>query len=102
MFLFIFIQVNGGIQEQLKKEVLEYDYHKSFFDIFVSTGLYNTLYFWNISLLFQKRFQENVLDQMGLADKKLWESVIYCNANTCVHNSSKQDLLCKIHCILML
>ncbi|KAI4872479.1 hypothetical protein NFI96_017477, partial [Prochilodus magdalenae] len=28
-------QVNGGIQEQLKKEVLEYDYHKSFFDIFV-------------------------------------------------------------------
>ncbi len=45
MFLFIFIQVNGGIQEQLKKEVLEYDYHKSFFDIFVSTGLYNTLYF---------------------------------------------------------
>ncbi len=45
MFLFIFIQVNGGIQEQLKKEVLEYDYHKSFFDIFVSTGLYNILYF---------------------------------------------------------
>ncbi|KAF4117352.1 STARD3 N-terminal-like protein [Onychostoma macrolepis] len=29
------LNVNGGIQEQLKKEVLEYDYHKSFFDIFL-------------------------------------------------------------------
>ncbi|XP_026883810.1 STARD3 N-terminal-like protein [Electrophorus electricus] len=29
------LNVNGGIQDQLKKEVLEYDYHKSFFDIFV-------------------------------------------------------------------
>ncbi|XP_036452020.1 STARD3 N-terminal-like protein [Colossoma macropomum] len=29
------LNVNGGIQEELKKEVLEYDYHKSFFDIFV-------------------------------------------------------------------
>lgn len=25
------LNVNGGIQDQLKKEVLEYDYHKSFF-----------------------------------------------------------------------
>ncbi|XP_066537578.1 STARD3 N-terminal-like protein [Hoplias malabaricus] len=29
------LNVNGGIPEQLKKEVLEYDYHNSFFDIFV-------------------------------------------------------------------
>ncbi|XP_016338418.1 MLN64 N-terminal domain homolog [Sinocyclocheilus anshuiensis] len=29
------LNVNGGIQEQLKKEVLAYDYHKSFFDIFL-------------------------------------------------------------------
>ncbi|KAF7706129.1 STARD3 N-terminal-like protein [Silurus meridionalis] len=29
------LNVNGGIQEQLKKEVLEYDYHNSFFDIFL-------------------------------------------------------------------
>ncbi|KAB5579585.1 hypothetical protein PHYPO_G00196690 [Pangasianodon hypophthalmus] len=29
------LNVNGGIQEQLKKEVLEYDYHNSFFDIFI-------------------------------------------------------------------
>ncbi|XP_077087015.1 STARD3 N-terminal-like protein isoform X1 [Siphateles boraxobius] len=29
------LNVNGGIKEQLKKEVLEYDYHKSFFDIFL-------------------------------------------------------------------
>uniref|UniRef100_A0A671LPD0 MLN64 N-terminal domain homolog n=1 Tax=Sinocyclocheilus anshuiensis TaxID=1608454 RepID=A0A671LPD0_9TELE len=29
------LNVNGGIQEQLRKEVLEYDYHKSFFDIFL-------------------------------------------------------------------
>lgn len=29
------LNVNGGIQEQLKQEVLEYDYHKSFFDIFL-------------------------------------------------------------------
>uniref|UniRef100_A0A8C1HFL8 MENTAL domain-containing protein n=1 Tax=Cyprinus carpio carpio TaxID=630221 RepID=A0A8C1HFL8_CYPCA len=29
------LNVNGGIEEQLKKEVLEYDYHKSFFDIFL-------------------------------------------------------------------
>lgn len=40
----MFIQVNGGIQEQLKQEVLQYDYHKSFFDIFVSTGQYAALY----------------------------------------------------------
>ncbi|XP_016121957.1 MLN64 N-terminal domain homolog [Sinocyclocheilus grahami] len=39
------LNVNGGIQEQLKKEVLEYDYRQSFFDIFVSTSIYNTLYF---------------------------------------------------------
>lgn len=30
------LQVNGGIQQQLEKEVLHYDYHASFFDIFVS------------------------------------------------------------------
>ncbi|XP_060729959.1 STARD3 N-terminal-like protein [Tachysurus vachellii] len=29
------LNVNGGIQEQLKKEVLQYDYHSSFFDIFL-------------------------------------------------------------------
>ncbi|MCJ8731792.1 hypothetical protein PDJAM_G00203680 [Pangasius djambal] len=29
------LNVNGGIEEQLKKEVLEYDYHNSFFDIFI-------------------------------------------------------------------
>ncbi|XP_052405220.1 STARD3 N-terminal-like protein isoform X2 [Carassius gibelio] len=29
------LNVNGGIEVQLKKEVLDYDYHKSFFDIFV-------------------------------------------------------------------
>ncbi|KAK9979295.1 hypothetical protein ABG768_012731 [Culter alburnus] len=29
------LNVNGGIQEQLTKEVLQYDYHKSFFDIFL-------------------------------------------------------------------
>ncbi|KAI5104045.1 MLN64 N-terminal domain-like, partial [Silurus meridionalis] len=34
-FLCSLFQVNGGIQEQLKKEVLEYDYHNSFFDIFL-------------------------------------------------------------------
>uniref|UniRef100_H3C7U1 STARD3 N-terminal like n=1 Tax=Tetraodon nigroviridis TaxID=99883 RepID=H3C7U1_TETNG len=27
--------VNGGIQQQLEKEVLHYDYHASFFDIFL-------------------------------------------------------------------
>ncbi|XP_026062084.1 STARD3 N-terminal-like protein [Carassius auratus] len=29
------LNVNGGIEVQLKKEVLDYDYRKSFFDIFV-------------------------------------------------------------------
>ncbi|XP_051553261.1 STARD3 N-terminal-like protein [Myxocyprinus asiaticus] len=29
------LNVNGGIQDQLMKEVLQYDYHKSFFDIFL-------------------------------------------------------------------
>ncbi|XP_026106476.1 STARD3 N-terminal-like protein isoform X1 [Carassius auratus] len=29
------LNVNGGIKEQLRKEVLEYDYHQSFFDIFL-------------------------------------------------------------------
>lgn len=29
-------QVNGGIQQQLEKEVVQYDYRASFFDIFVS------------------------------------------------------------------
>ncbi|XP_064186882.1 STARD3 N-terminal-like protein isoform X2 [Anguilla rostrata] len=29
------LNVNGGIQEQLNKEVLHYDYHASFFDIFI-------------------------------------------------------------------
>lgn len=35
------LQVSGGIEEQLKKEVLQYDYHNSFFDIFVSNGLFS-------------------------------------------------------------
>ncbi|KAF5904084.1 MLN64 N-terminal domain, partial [Clarias magur] len=29
------LNVNGGIEQQLKKEVLQYDYHNSFFDIFI-------------------------------------------------------------------
>lgn len=29
-------QVNGGIQKQLTKEVLHYNYYFSYFDIFVS------------------------------------------------------------------
>ncbi|KAM9500421.1 STARD3 N-terminal-like protein isoform 1-T2 [Clarias gariepinus] len=29
------LNVNGGIEQQLKREVLEYDYHNSFFDIFI-------------------------------------------------------------------
>lgn len=29
------LNVNGGIQQQLEQEVLKYDYHKSFFDIFL-------------------------------------------------------------------
>lgn len=29
------LNVNGGIEEQLKKEILQYDYHNSFFDIFL-------------------------------------------------------------------
>ncbi|XP_060788294.1 STARD3 N-terminal-like protein [Neoarius graeffei] len=29
------LNVSGGIKEQLRKEVLEYDYHNSFFDIFI-------------------------------------------------------------------
>ncbi|XP_029309922.1 STARD3 N-terminal-like protein [Cottoperca gobio] len=29
------LNVNGGIQQQLVKEVLQYDYHASFFDIFL-------------------------------------------------------------------
>ncbi|KAG7329922.1 hypothetical protein KOW79_006144 [Hemibagrus wyckioides] len=29
------LNVSGGIEEQLKKEVLQYDYHNSFFDIFI-------------------------------------------------------------------
>ncbi|XP_030631379.1 STARD3 N-terminal-like protein [Chanos chanos] len=29
------LNVSGGIEERLKEEVLKYDYHKSFFDIFV-------------------------------------------------------------------
>ncbi|XP_045907351.1 STARD3 N-terminal-like protein [Micropterus dolomieu] len=29
------LNVNGGIQKQLKEEVLNYDYHISFFDIFI-------------------------------------------------------------------
>ncbi|XP_034074282.1 STARD3 N-terminal-like protein [Gymnodraco acuticeps] len=31
------LNVNGGIQSQLEREVLHYDYHASFFDIFVSS-----------------------------------------------------------------
>lgn len=34
-FLFCVWQVNGGIQKELKEEVLHYNYHYSFFDIFV-------------------------------------------------------------------
>lgn len=97
--MFIFIQVNGGIEEQLKKEVLEYDYHKSFFDIFVSTGIYNTLYFWNTSLLFEMCFKVNILGQMVLADKKVWERLTAMQIHVC---TSKQDQLFKTHYILML
>ncbi|TNN25638.1 MLN64 N-terminal domain [Liparis tanakae] len=32
-------QVNGGIQKQLEKEVLHYDYRASFFDIFITTAV---------------------------------------------------------------
>lgn len=35
------LQVNGGIEQQLKREVLEYDYHNSFFDIFVSNFFFS-------------------------------------------------------------
>lgn len=38
-FLWFVWQVNGGIQKELKKEVLHYNYHDSFFDIFVSQSL---------------------------------------------------------------
>lgn len=44
MFLFPLLQVNGGVQAQLEKEVLHYDYHSSFFDIFVSLSLVFTLF----------------------------------------------------------
>ncbi|CAF87657.1 unnamed protein product [Tetraodon nigroviridis] len=35
MLWIIELNVNGGIQQQLEKEVLHYDYHASFFDIFL-------------------------------------------------------------------
>ncbi|XP_030608743.1 STARD3 N-terminal-like protein [Archocentrus centrarchus] len=35
MLWIIELNVNGGIQNQLEKEVLHYDYHASFFDIFL-------------------------------------------------------------------
>ncbi|XP_034744502.1 STARD3 N-terminal-like protein [Etheostoma cragini] len=35
MLWIIELNVNGGIQKQLEKEVLHYDYHASFFDIFL-------------------------------------------------------------------
>lgn len=31
------LQVNGGIENTLKKEVAHYDYYSSYFDIFVRT-----------------------------------------------------------------
>lgn len=45
-------QVNGGIQNQLDKEVLHYDYHASFFDIFVSVNNLTPLHSLAILLLF--------------------------------------------------
>lgn len=33
--VFLFLQASGGVRVQLEKEVLHYDYHASFFDIFV-------------------------------------------------------------------
>lgn len=39
------LQVNGGIEEQLKKEILQYDYHNSFFDIFVSLNQFFFFFF---------------------------------------------------------
>lgn len=51
-------QVNGGIQKELKEEVLHYNYHDSFFDIFVrhcssadGFGIYNFFCSINILLL---------------------------------------------------
>ncbi|XP_045549755.1 STARD3 N-terminal-like protein isoform X2 [Salmo salar] len=32
------LNVNGGIEKRLDKEVLHYDYHASFFDIFITTA----------------------------------------------------------------
>lgn len=37
-------QVNGGIQKELEKEVLHYNYHASFFDIFVRSFRQEQLY----------------------------------------------------------
>uniref|UniRef100_A0A4W4HFK1 MENTAL domain-containing protein n=1 Tax=Electrophorus electricus TaxID=8005 RepID=A0A4W4HFK1_ELEEL len=61
------LNVNGGIQDQLKKEVLEYDYHKSFFDIFVlamfrfavlilAYAVCRLRHWWAIALLSQGAF----------------------------------------------
>lgn len=36
--VFFLSQVSGGIQKELEKEVLYYDYRASFFDIFVSSS----------------------------------------------------------------
>lgn len=44
-FLLLVRQVNGGIQKELEKEVLHYNYHDSFFDIFVSQSLSSVVVF---------------------------------------------------------
>lgn len=44
-FLLFVWQVNGGIQKELSKEVLHYNYHDSFFDIFVSRSLSSVIVF---------------------------------------------------------
>lgn len=60
-FLFCVWQVNGGIQKELKEEVLHYNYHYSFFDIFVRrhssvVGFGILTVFFNILFAFSHSF----------------------------------------------
>uniref|UniRef100_A0A3B3HJ82 STARD3 N-terminal like n=1 Tax=Oryzias latipes TaxID=8090 RepID=A0A3B3HJ82_ORYLA len=52
MLWIIELNVNGSIETQLEKEVLHYDYHASFFDIFVRFCSFSNKYVFHINKLY--------------------------------------------------
>lgn len=81
-------QVNGGIQKELEKEVLQYNYHSSFFDIFVSQSaskfseqpleLHSHAPFSSVKLLAVFRFTMLILAYAACKLRHWWVIAVSC------------------------